>query len=397
MTQSGQNKTLEKVLLISHLGMNIYLFRRTLIKSLLGAGVKIFVAVPEDEYTGAIKELGVHIRHYALARGSLNPLKMPESIRAIREIIYTTSPDMIHSFTHQPNILARLAAPRNAPLVNSITGLGSCFLKPGIRGRIKSGLFHLLYRKTAGSCRALIFQNKDDYGYFTSHRLTGKAKLSLIPGSGVDLSKFAPENFPNELIAAARSGLGIKPENTVVTMAARLIRDKGVFEFVCAAEGLAERFPLARFLLVGEPDPGNPNSLKPKAIKAAKKAGNVIFAGWRDDMSLLWALSDIAALPSYREGLPVSLQEALASGLPVVTTDAPGCREIVDPEKNGYLVPVRHVGALEDALALLLESPTQRAAFGKASRSKAEEEFNADFLAERIIALYRRIISGTWE
>jgi len=390
-------QALEKVLLVSHLGMNIYLFRRALIKSLLGAGVKVLVAVPEDEYAGAITELGARVRHYPLARGSMNPLKMPESVRAIREILRETGPDVVHSFTHQPNILARLAAPKNALLVNSITGLGSCFLGPGIKGRLKRTFFHLLYRRTARSCGALVFQNKDDYGYFTSHRLTGKAKLSLIPGSGVDVSKFAPENFPASLIAAARSGLRIKPENVVVTMAARLIRDKGVFEFVRAADALAERFPLARFLLVGEPDPGNPDSLKPKAIKAAKRAGNVLFAGWRDDMSLIWALSDIAVLPSYREGLPVSLQEALASGLPVVTTDAPGCREIVDPGKNGYLVPVRHVGALEDALAMLLESPEKRAAFGEASRRKAEEEFNADFLAERIIAFYRRLKAGTWE
>jgi len=148
---------------------------------------------------------------------------------------------------------------------------------------------------------------------------------------------------------------------------------------------------------VGEPDPGNPNSLKPRAVKAAKRAGNVIFAGWREDMPLIWALSDIAALPSYREGLPVSLQEALASGLPVVTTDAPGCREIVDSGKNGYLVPVRQVGALADALAMLLENPEQRAAMGKESRKKAEEEFNADFLAERTVALYRRLVAGTWE
>ena len=388
MTKPGRDKNLGAVLLVSHLGMNIYLFRRALIRSLLESGVKVLVAVPRDRHAEAVAELGAQVRHYPLARGSMNPLKTPASVRAIRKIIRATRPTLIHSFTHQPNILARLAAPKNIPLVNSITGLGSCFLEPGTKGRVKRGLFHFLYAKTAKACRLLVFQNQDDRDYFTSHGLTGKAGLGLVRGSGVDISRFGPGNFSPEILTAARAELGINPENVVVTMAARLIRDKGVFEFAQAAEILATRFPGTRFLLVGEPDPGNPNALDPKTMGHTE---NMIFAGWRDDMPLVWAVSDIAVLPSYREGLPVSLQEALASGLPVVTTDAPGCREIVNPGENGYLVPVGDANALADALAPLLEDQTLRAAMGKAGRRKAEKEFNADLLAEQTIALYRKI------
>ena len=176
------------------------------------------------------------------------------------------------------------------------------------------------------------------------------------------------------------------------TLAARLLRDKGVFEFLEAARLLAPRFPDLRFVLVGEADPGNPTSLSPADMDAARATGNVLFAGWRTDMDRVWAASDVAVLPSFREGLPVSLQEALACGLPAVATDVPGCREVVDPERNGLLVPVRDGAALAAALGRLAGDPGLRVRMGEAGRAKALAEFDAAALAGRLAALHDSLL-----
>jgi glycosyltransferase involved in cell wall biosynthesis len=371
--------------------MNMLFFRRTLIESLLERGTEVLAALPPDRHTPKIQELGVEVVAYPLARGSMNPATAPVSIRALNAIISKHRPDIAHSFTHQPNILTRFAAPRGTTVVNSVTGLGSCFLGSGIKGSMVRGMFHRLYRSTAGRCRLLLFMNEDDRGYFLEHRLAGSARVETVRGSGVDLQRFRPDLLDPRERDQLRAELGIGPEKVVVSMAARLIRDKGVFEFLEAARLLEQKHPEACFLLVGESDPGNPGSLDASDMRPP---ANLVQAGWREDMSRIWAASDLAVLPSYREGLPVTLQEAAATGLPLVAADVPGSREIVNDGENGYLVAVADANDLAGKLSRLIRDPDLRRRHGRESRELAEREFDAKTLAMRIVSLYDEIIDA---
>ncbi len=380
------------VLLVSHLGLNLARFRAALIRELVAQGHRVVAAVPDDKHDAELRALGAEVRHYGLARGSLNPLGLLAPIRSLRALMRELAPDVAHSFTHQPNILCRLAAPLGTTLVNSVTGLGSCFLGQGAKGAVLRALFQLLYRATAHKAHLVIFQNRNDLDYFTRLRMLGPARAEIVRGTGVDTAAFRPGLLAPEEREAARAQLGLAPGQTAATLAARLIRDKGVFEFLETARLLAARCPDLRFVLVGEADPGNPSSLSEADMAAARAAGNVLFAGWRQDMDRVWAASDVAVLPSYREGLPVTMQEALACGLAVVTSDAPGCREVVEPGVNGLLVPVRDPAALAQALEKLATDPDLRARMGEAGRAKALAEFDGTALARQIASRYEDVL-----
>lgn len=376
-----------RILLVSHTGLNIRQFRREIIRTLTERGHEVVVCIPPGKWDEDIRESGARVRHYPLLRGSLNPLALPRPVTALRRIIREERPDVVHSFTHQPNIITRLAALQDTTVVNSVTGLGSCFLgSPVLRG-----LFKALYRMTADRCQTMVFQNRDDLAYFRGSGMTGTARTEIVRGSGVDVSRFRPGAFLRDEVTRARSALGIGPGHVVFTLTARLLYDKGVREFLEAARLAADRVPEARFLLVGEPDPGNLGSLTESEIEAAE-GGNVIFAGWRTDMDLVWASTDVAVLPSYREGLPVSLQEALASGLPVIASDVAGCREIAGGE-HCILVPVRESGQLAEAVTALTRDPDRRARMGELARRKAVREFDARRLAWEHLKLYRTLVA----
>jgi len=395
------SRDLSSVLLVSHAGVNLAIFRRALISRLLAEGVRVTCAVPEDRYAPQLRTMGADVRHYGLARGSLSPTGMFRAARSLGDAVRAVAPDLIHSFTHQPNITARLAAGRDYLVINSVTGLGSMFLGRSASGALKRGLMRQAYRRTASRCRAMVFQNPDDLSFFRDHGMLGECRAVMVRGTGVNVRRFTPDAVLHDEVRALRKGLGIATDSTestgavVVTLAGRLLRDKGVAEFLAAADMLAGRFPEAVFLLVGEPDPGNPSDLGPAVMEAARSRPHIKAPGWIDDMARVWAASDVAVLPSYREGLPVTMQEALACGLPVVTTDAPGCREVVNQGVNGFLVPTRDAGALADALALLLADEDLRRTMGRAGRDKAVAEFDADALAGQMLSLYRNLTTGT--
>lgn len=386
--------TVKRVLIAANLDRNILLFRRTLVMSLIEHGIDTHVCVPAGEYLDALQELGVTVHTVPFARGSLNPLTAPASLQGMNALVRKVSPDIVHTFTHQPNIFMRIAAPSGSNIVHTITGLGSGFLRPGLSGFALRSLFKLLYLGTSFRCQAMIFQNDEDAAYFTKNRLIGSARSLCIRGSGVDTAKFRPDAVSEDEVLAARAELGLKPEHVVCTLTARLLVDKGVREFAAAAKALIEPCPNARFLLVGTPDPGNPKTLSPEELAEIDNTPNIIRAGWRTDMPLVWRMSDVAVLPSYREGLPMSLQEALACGRPVVTTDVPGCREIVAGGEHGVLVPHGVVDKLAAELHKLIVLPDLREKMSRAARKKAVDDFDGKKLAQQHIELYNQILSA---
>lgn len=383
-----------KVLIVSNTDRNILLFRRPLIQALQQRGVETHVCVPEGPCRQQLEELGATVWHYPLARGSLHPARVPPSVLALRRVFATLKPQVIHSFTHQPNILTRMALHGNAKVVHTITGLGSGFMQPGVKGVAMRCFFNLLYKASSFRCHALVFQNETDKAYFERNGLAGSARTLCIKGSGVDTQRFDC-NFSQEQLRAARADLGFDERDVVCTMTARLLYNKGVMEFARAAELVAKSCPQARFLIVGEPDPGNSSALSEADVQRLRKQPNLTLAGWREDMPLVWCLSDMAVLPSHREGLPMSLQEAMACGLPVVATDVPGCREVVEDGPHGVLTPLGDVEALAQIIDELVKDVQRREAMGRASRERALNVFDGRQIAAEHLELYQKLLEGS--
>lgn len=410
------------VVLLSHQTANLWLFRRALMEALVARGCRVTAMAPPGEHADRFREIGVAYEPYALRRQGLNPWRELSVAVGLSRRFRRLKPDLVHCFTIKPNVYGTLAA-RSAgvkAVVCSVTGLGSLFIDgaadrpaadrpdgpgepplagatPGLgvarefllRG-LAAGLLGLAGRLASVS----VFQNRDDQAYFTERRLLDPARTALVRGSGVDLERFSPQAAPDEAAQALRRKLGVPAGAVVIGMAARLIRDKGVVEFVQAARELRRRHgPRAICVLAGDWDAGNLRAAPRCLLDEAWREGAVILAGQLADMPRFHAMCDIVTLPSYREGLPVSLQEALAMGRPVVATDVPGCRETVEPEVNGLLVPVRDGRALAEALDRLVRDPAARRRMGEAGRAKAEREFDQRVLARQFLDLYGRFVA----
>jgi glycosyltransferase involved in cell wall biosynthesis len=202
--------------------------------------------------------------------------------------------------------------------------------------------------------------------------------VRLIPGSGVDTHRFQPVPPPSGAVT--------------VVLAARMLRDKGVVEFVEAARQLGGNSAKVRFVLVGDPDPSNPASLSEQQLRDWVTQDIVEWWGWREDIAKVYQSAHIACLPSYREGFPKSLQEAAACGLPIVTTDVPGCREVIRDGRNGILVPSRDAAALAQALETLIANPALRTSMGRASREIAEDTFSITNIVALTLETYRHLL-----
>ena len=300
---------------------------------------------------------------------------------SVFRLLRKLKPDVVHMITIKPVVYGGIAA--RMLLIKgrafAIPGLGFVFLSKGFRAKFLRALIGQLYKLAlGGSGVRIIFQNPDDLQLFKKLRFLGRrAKYSLIRGSGVDLADYQAESehegFP------------------VVCMAARLLKDKGVNEYFFAAQLLRQRGVTARFLLAGDIDPGNPASISEQTLEAWKVSNVLEILGYRRDISNLFASSSIVVLPSYREGLPKVLLEAAACGRAVVTTDVPGCRDAIEPNVTGLLVPACDSVALADAIQRLIENPELRQRMGQAGRELAEREFGIERVIDQHMTIYREL------
>ncbi len=381
------------IVFLSHIDMNLYLFRLSLMKRMVEKGWSVTALVPEGKYAHLFEKEGIRHEHYSIKRDGMNPLTECMVISRLYRKLKSLRPDLLHSFTMKPNIYGAIAGmlagvPR---IVNSVTGLGSFFIDSKTVAPIGRALSQL-YRVSCHFADAVVFQNGDDLEFFLQHNIAPGGKCRVVRGSGVDLEKFSPERFSQTDRKMLRESLGIRDGAVVVTLITRLIWDKGVREFCEAASIIRKRLgEKAVFLLVGDYYDGNPNAVPASYIESMVNLENVMFAGWREDIPEILNCSDIVTLPSYREGLPVSLQEALATGLPVVTTDVPGCRETVEDGVNGFLIPPRDARALASAIERLLTDAELRAVMGKRGREKAEREFDVRCIVQQHLELYESL------
>lgn len=303
------------------------------------------------------------------------------TLLAVYRLIRRIKPDLIHNVTIKPVLYGSLAARfAGVPaIVNAVSGLGTVFLAEGLRARILRSLVQWIYRLVLRAPNCItIFQNEDDRDLFVQRKLVPRQQTVLIRGSGVDTRLFSPTPEPDGI--------------PVVALCARMLRDKGVDEFVQAATLLKAQGVQARFELVGGLDPGNRTAISETQMRQWVEEGSVEWLGHRPDMPAVLRDAHIICLPSYREGLPKALLEAAASGRPIVTTDVPGCREVVINGSNGLLVPVRNVPVLATALRRLIEDPVLRATFGQAGRRRVEQYFALEQVVAQTMTVYERLL-----
>ena len=347
------------------------------------SGYSVHIASMGGPSVDAILELGFSHHELPFSRSGKSPVKELTVLFFLWRLLWQLKPDLLHLVTIKPVLYGGIAA-RLAPVggvVAAVSGLGFVFLSRGVKAVILRKLIAFLYGVAFGKQNLkVIFQNPDDRDMLVSLGALNRSNTVLIRGSGVDLSLY--ESTPEQ------SG------RPTVCLAARLLRDKGVVEFIDAAKMLKARGVDATFQLIGDVDPGNPTTVTEEELKLWREEGTVQLLGFRKDIAHLFSNAHIVTLPSYREGLPKVLVEAAACGRAVVTTDVPGCRDAIDPGKSGLLVPIQNAGALADALELLINDSAMRHRLGAAGRSLAEREFSVGKIVQQHLDIYRDLELG---
>lgn len=342
-------------------------------------GYDVHVAANASGASKAIEAAGLTFHPLALSRSGRSPLQEFLALVALFRLMRQIHPDVVHLVTIKPVIYGGIAARlQGLPAVAAVTGLGHAFTGGGFLKRGFQAFLLAMYRFALGGkgCHVIV-QNESDERTLRSLVRTPANRLSLVPGSGVDLAQYPvlpePEGPP------------------VVVMAARLLRDKGVLDYLAAASLVKQHHPEATFLLAGDPDPGNPSSLSQGDLEAIRAEGTVDVCGYQTDIPALFARSHLVVLPSYREGLPKVLIEAAACGRAVITTDAPGCRDAVLPDESGLVIPIEDPVALAEAIMRLIEDPALRRRLGATGRILAEGRFDIGQVIQTHLSIYGQL------
>lgn len=353
------------------------LFRRPLLQELAGRGFTSLVYAPD--WTEALEkaleqERGVRALHYPLKRTSISPLADLKTLLSLAVSLAHSQPHLVLTFQPKPNVYGIIAAamagvPRRFAVVE---GLGFAFT-PGeesLKKRVVRAVLKVLYRLSFSLAHKVFFLNPDDLNEFVSQGLVRKEKAVLLGGIGVPLEEWPPA--PPHL------------EPVTFTLIARLLREKGVREFAEAARRIKGNYPEVRFLLIGPLDT-NPGAISKSEVRSWVEEGLLEWVPWTEDVRPYLRQTSVYVLPSYREGVPRSTQEAMAMARPVITTDAPGCRETVVPGVNGFLVPPRDAQVLAEAMERFIHEPDLIVRMGQESRRLAEERFDARKVNERFL------------
>jgi glycosyltransferase involved in cell wall biosynthesis len=346
-------------------------------------GFEVHVATPDGPEAVDIQAEGFRFHPIPMSRKGIHPLEELTTCRAIVALYRALRPDLVHHVTIKPVLYGSLAArlARVPAVVNAVTGLGHLFVDRRRRTRALRWIVERAYGVAFSHPNGrAIFQNQDDLAGFVRTGRVRPADAVVIRGSGVDTARFAPRPEP------------AAPPFEVVLIA-RMLWSKGIGAFVEAARTLRAQGVPARFVLIGDSDPGNPASIPSAQLSAWHRSGVVEWRGHCDDIPGALAAAHLVCLPTaYGEGVPKALIEAAAAGRAIVATDVPGCREIVRSGENGVLVPAGDTEALAHAVHTLLEDPHRRAAMGARGREIAEKEFSEALVVEQTLAVYRTVL-----
>ncbi len=372
------------VLIVSRCAWTLYNFRLPLMRALLQAGARVIaLGAGGDGYEPRLRAAGIDYRPIPVALRSLNPFADVALVAAMIAVIRRERPSVVHCFTIKPAIFGTIAARlcRVPARVVTITGLGYAFTSAGT---LLNRIVTALYRLALAGAHLVYFQNPEDRRVFVSCRLVGASRAELTAGSGVDVTRFAATALPVEL----------HPGPPRFLMMARLLREKGVCEFLQAAEAVKRRRADVEFSLLGGEDPRNPSALDPAQMQALRASPAVKWLGEVEDVRSYIAAADVVLLPSYREGLPRALIEAGAMGRATIATDVVGCRDVVVNGVTGLLVPPMDVAALTAAIWRLVEHPQEVIAMGTAARTRVAANFDEQAVIATTLAGYRRLVAA---
>jgi glycosyltransferase involved in cell wall biosynthesis len=367
-----------KVLLFANTDWYLYNFRLSLANALRDKGAEVVLLSPNGEYVKNLRDAGFRWVSLPMSRDGMNPFKELNTLWRIKEVYRSERPDIVHHFTVKCVLYGSIAAhwTRIRVIVNAITGLGYIFSASGWKGGVLRQLARLFYRHALKSTQ-VVFQNKEDRTTFINLKLINPASTYIIPGSGINLNLFTPSPEPQGI--------------PVVMFAARMLWEKGVGDFVQAAQILKSESIQARFVLVGDTYTDNPSAVSPRQLAAWNEEGIIEWWGWRDDMAEVLSQSSIVCLPTYyKEGVPRVLTEAAASARPIVSSNIIGCHEVVHEGVNGLMVPPKDPISLALALRKLIENPLERARMGSEGRKIAEQFFAQEKIIQKTFDVYRK-------
>ncbi|MFC5436377.1 glycosyltransferase family 4 protein [Rhodanobacter umsongensis] len=364
----------------------LYNFRLATARRLQADGHEVVMMSPPGEFGARFAALGLRWVTLPMHRASLNPLREAATLWQLVKLLRRERPDLLHSFTVKCAIYGALAArAASVPaVVNAVAGMGYVFTSDSFKARSLRPVVKALFRATFGGVRSLlILQNPDDATAFAASRLARPDRIRVIRSSGVNTTRFQPVNPPRRRDGRLR-----------VLLAARLLWEKGLQEFVDAARLLREQGRDVEFLLAGMPDPGNPRSVNAPQVQQWVDAGLLQWLGHVDDMPALLHTVDVMVLPSYyREGVPRSLIEAAACGLAIVTTGLPGCREVVTQHGvDGLRVDARDARGLADQIIALDDDRELLWQLGCSARQRALADFDERLVIQRTVDVYAELM-----
>ena len=364
-----------KIILFANSDWYLYNYRLAFAKYLRTQGHEVFLLSPSGKYSSLLKAQGFQWVPIEFSRDSMNFFSELSIVLKVRKVLKHIQPDVLHNFTLKSVLYGSLAAKHSGvkKVLNAITGKGYLFINNNIQVNLVRKITAPLLRFALRGSR-VIFQNQEDLHFYVENSFLLIEQTKLIYGSGVDTNKFFPSKYP--------------PDELNIILPSRLLKDKGIYEFVEAARIVRHDFPKINFVLVGNTDRGNPSSLSDEEIIKWQNDGIIKWWGWQHDMPLVYHRALLVCLPSYSEGLAKSLLEAAACGVPIIATDIPGCREIVQHKKTGFLVPVHDAKALAESIIYAIKHPNLLAEMGKKGRELIISSFSQENVISETYKLY---------
>ncbi|MDG1730914.1 MAG: glycosyltransferase family 4 protein [Algibacter sp.] len=375
----------KRILVVASCANSLINFRGDYIQRLISEGYDVYTAVDSypEKVLSKLKEYGVKAPlEYYLQRTGLNPFNDLKTIFNLKKLIKENNIDLVFPYTVKPVIYGSLAANMaKVPVVSLITGLGFTFTGLTLKSKVLQRLNEFLYKISIRKNKVVVFQNNDDRSlFFDRHILTKKNKTQVVSGSGVNLDQFTfrPNHNSNGI--------------TSFIIVTRLIREKGTHLFIEAAKVLKQKYPNTEFHVIGSVQ-NSPSAIKVEELQSLHENGTLVFHGSQSNVLQHLTKQDVFVLPTfYREGVPRSILEALSVGLPIITTDSPGCRETVLEGENGFLIPPQNLEALIKAMEFFITNPKRLTEMGLKSREYAEKRFDVDIINQDLIDIINSVI-----
>lgn len=374
-------KKKQTVAIVLNTSWNIYNFRLGLLKALEKEGYRIVTIAPRDEYSQKLEALGYAYREIKINNSGTNPIEEIKLIYDFVKLYKEVKPDILLHYTIKPNVYGSIAADiLDIPVITNISGLGTVFLNNSFPSKIAKFLYKVAMRIP----KKVFFQNSDDRELFIVKKLVDPQKTALLAGSGIDTEKFAPAKD------VSPSGGPLQ-----FLFIARLVKDKGIVEYVDAARILKEKYPDVEFAILGAFYPGNPTAVTQAEMRRWEEEGVIRYLGVSDDVRSVIVGAACVVLPSYREGLSRVLLEASSMAKPIVTTDVPGCKDVVEDGVNGFLCRSKDVKDLAHAMEKMIVLPQiKREEMGKRGRERAVKEFDEKIVIGHYLEAIKALLAA---